>query len=75
MSEGLVLWGTQKGKKKKPPRKVDGDLSTWQKGINSLEKNDKRESNQKVGLKRWNLEDLEKVRTKVSLLGPLERES
>ena len=74
MSEGLVLWGTQKGKKK-PPRKVDGDLSTWQKGINSLEKNDKRESNQKVGLKRWNLEDLEKVRTKVSLLGPLERES
>ena len=62
-------------RKKKPPRKVDGDLSTWQKGINSLEKNDKRESNQKVGLKRWNLEDLEKVRTKVSLLGPLERES
>ena len=73
----MRVWyfGELKKEKKKPPRKVDGDLSTWQKGINSLEKNDKRESNQKVGLKRWNLEDLEKVRTKVSLLGPLERES
>ena len=45
------------------------DLSAWQKGINSLGKNDKRESSQKVGLKKWNLEALEKERTKVSFLG------
>ena len=58
------------GRKKKQPRKVAGDLSAWQKGINSLGKNDKRESSQKVDLKRWNLEALEKIRTKVNLLGP-----
>ena len=43
-----------------------------QKGISSLGKNDKRESSQKVGMKKWNLEALKKERTKVSLLGPLQ---
>ena len=67
MSKGLIPWGTQE---EKPPRKVAGDLSAWQKVISSLGKNDKREISQKVGLKKWNLEALEKERTKVSLLGP-----
>ena len=49
------------------------DLSVWQKGINSPGKNDKRENSQNVGLKeqKWNLEALEKERTKAGLLGPL----
>ena len=41
------------------------DLSAWQKGISSPGKNDKRESSQKVGLKKKkDLEVLEKERTK-----------
>ena len=67
MSKGLVLRGTQE---EKPPRKVAGGLSAWQKEINLLGKNDKRESSQKVDLKKWNLKALEKERPKVSLLGP-----
>ena len=67
MSKGLVPQETQE---EKPPKKVVGDLSAWQKGISSLEKNDKRESSQNVGLKKWNLKVLEKERPKVSLLGP-----
>jgi len=37
------------------------------KGISSPGKNDKREGSQKVGLKKWNLETLEKERTKNQL--------
>ena len=40
------------------------------KGISSLRTNDNREGSQKVGLKKWKLEALEKERTKTSLLGP-----
>ena len=42
-----------------------------EKGISTLGKNDKMESSHKVGLKKWNLEALEKERTKVSHLRPL----
>jgi len=49
---------------------VVGKLSTWQKGISSPGKNDKRKRGQKVGLKKWNLKALEKEGTKASLLGP-----
>ena len=59
MSKGLVPRGTHE---ENPLRKVAGDLSAWQKGINSLGKNDKRESSQNVGLKKWNLKVLEKER-------------
>ena len=34
------------------------------KGISSFGKNERREGSQKVGLKKWNLETLEKERTK-----------
>ena len=45
-------------------------------GRNQLSwENDKGKSNQKVGLKRWNLEALEKERSKVNPLGPSEQES
>ena len=40
-----------------------------------LKKNEKGESSQKVGLKKWNLEALEKEISKVSPLGSPERES
>ena len=49
MSKSLVPRGTQE---EEPGRKVAWDLSAWQKGIRSPRKNDKRESSQKVGLKK-----------------------
>ena len=66
MSKGLVPWRTQEGKKKKnhqgrwlgifqPDRKESAHLGKMTKG---------------KAAKRWNLEDIEKVRTKVSHLGP-----
>ena len=72
MSKGLVPQGTQEDG---PLKKVAGDLSAWQKGISPFEKNEKGESSQKVGLKKWNLEALEKEISKVSPLGSPERES
>ena len=53
-----------------PWRKVAGDLSVWWKGIHPFRKNDKKKSSQKVGLKMWYLEALEKERLKVSPLEP-----
>ena len=50
-------------------------LLAWQKGISSLGKNDKRENNQKVGLKKRNLEALEKERIKLAFQDSPERES
>ena len=72
MNKGLVPRGTQEDE---PWRKVARGLSAWYKGISQFRENDKRECNQKVGLKRWNLEVLEKERSKVSLLGPPRTES
>ena len=40
------------------------NLSAWQEGISSPGKNDKKENSQKVGLKKKDLEVLEKARTK-----------
>ena len=52
-----------------------GKLLTWQEGINSLGKNDKGKDNQKLSLKRWDLEALKEERPKVSSLGHLRVES
>ena len=49
MSKSLVPWVTQD---KELGRKVAWDLLAWQKGISSPRENNKRESSQKVGLKK-----------------------
>ena len=65
MNKGLVPRATQK---KEPWREVAGKLSTWQKWISLLGKNDKGKDSRKLSLKRWEPETLKEEKPNVSSL-------